>query len=56
VTTFVYNKTKNTLEGQGQTWRVRSGIPGSYNPISNGLFTAPKGSLMGWYTRPRSTV
>ncbi len=43
---FVYDKTKKTLVGHGQTWRVRSGIPGSYSPISNGLYTAPKGSLM----------
>lgn len=43
---FVYDKTKKTLTGHGQTWKVRSGIPGSYSPISNGLYTAPKGSLM----------
>jgi hypothetical protein len=43
---FVYDKSKNTLEGHGQTWTVRSGIPGSYSRIPNGLYTAPKGALM----------
>lgn len=43
---FVYDKTKKTLIGHGQTWKVRSGIPGSYNPIPNGLYIVPKGSLM----------
>lgn len=43
---FVYDKKKKTLVGHGQTWRVRSGIPGAYSPTPNGLYTAPKGSLM----------
>ena len=37
---------KNTLVGYRQTWKVRSGIPGSYHPIANGLYTVPKESLM----------
>ena len=43
---FIYDKSKGTLEGHGQSWIVRSGIPGSYTPIANGVYTAPKGSLM----------
>jgi hypothetical protein len=43
---FVYDKTKKTFVGHGQNWKVRSGIPGSYSPTPNGLYTAPKGSLM----------
>ena len=43
---YLYDKAKKTLVGHGQTWKVRSGIPGKYKPISNGLYTAPMGSLM----------
>ena len=43
---FVYDKSKKTLKGQGQSWGVRSGIPGKYGSIPNGLYVAPIGALM----------
>lgn len=43
---FIYDKSKKTLEGHGQKWSVNSGIPGRYSPITNGVYTAPKGALM----------
>ena len=43
---FVFDKSRSTFEGHGQTWKVRSGIPGRYSPLPNGLYAVPKGSLM----------
>lgn len=43
---FIYDKKTGTLTGHGENWNVRSGIPGKYDPISNGTYTIPKGALM----------
>jgi len=43
---LVYDKAKGTLEGRGQKWHVASGIKHRFNPIVNGMYTAPAGALM----------
>jgi len=47
---FIYDKKKNTLTGHGESWSVRSGIPGKYSPTPAGLYTIPKGALMAGST------
>lgn len=46
MTDFVYDKNSKTLTGHGETWNVRSGIPGRYSPTPVGMYTIPKGALM----------
>lgn len=43
---FIYDKKSRKLTGHGETWEVRSGIPGEYTPTPNGLDTVPPGALM----------
>ena len=43
---FVYDKSKQEFSGRGQNWKVRSGLPGRYQPTPNGLYTLPKNALM----------
>ena len=43
---FVFDKSKHEFTGHGQTWPVRSGIPGQYKPTPNGIYTLPKNVLM----------
>ena len=46
MTDFIYDKSKGTLIGHGQTWHVKSGTNKIFNPIVNGTYTAPTGALM----------
>lgn len=43
---FIYDKQKGNLKDHGESWNVRSGIPGKYSPTPNGTYTIPKDALM----------